>query len=198
VTSLDTTGVAGTIECSDLDNGEGSGTVSLEAAFDTGVIGGPAVSPTPTASLERPAAGTAHIRTTGMVESDMVLPVQVEMTKATDSGYELQFQDADLDTLNITLTVAGGEVTDAFVGLGVLGDTPFDPNYFADSWHTQCAVDMTSLDATGVAGTIDCTDLVNGDGTGMVSLQAAFDTGVIEAAMPSASPVAQPSASPAS
>jgi hypothetical protein len=148
------------------------------------------------ASPASPAPGTAHIRTTGMVEADLVLPVQVDRTVATDSGYDLRFQDHALDTLNISLTVTNGTVTDAFVAVGVPGTTIDEPAYFADFFHTQCAVDVMTLDATGVAGTIECTDLDNGEGSGTVSLQAAFDTGVIEATMPSPSPVAQPSASP--
>ena len=94
-----------------------------------------------------------------------------------------------LDTLNVSLTVTNGTVTDAFVAVGVPGTSIDEPAYFADFFHTQCAVEVTSMGATGVAGTIDCTDLDNGEGSGTVSLQAAFDTGVIATAAPSASPV---------
>lgn len=58
-----------------------------------------------------------------------------------------------------------GSVTDAFLGVGVPGTSIFEPAHFADFLHIQCAVTETTLDATGVAGTIDCTDLGNGDCT---------------------------------
>ena len=155
----------------------------------------PAASPAaPTSPLEVPAPGTAHIRTTGMVESDMVLPLQAAMTAATDSGYDLRFRDDALDTLNISLTVTNGTVSDAFVAVGVPGTTIDEPSYFADFLHTDCVVDVSTLDATGVTGTIDCTDLSNGEGSGSVSLQAAFSTGAIGA--PTASAPSAPSASP--
>ncbi len=132
--------------------------------------------------------GTAHIRTSGLVTADKVLTPQPGMTTITDSSAELRFQDATLDTLNISLSIDFRGVSDAFVGIGVPGTSIFEATYFADFLHTQCTTTVRTLDMTLVAGSITCTDLGNGDDTGAITLDATFDTGVIDVTARSASP----------
>ena len=110
------------------------------------------------------------------------------MTSVTDSGYELRFQDEQLDTLNITLTGGNGVLTDSFVGVGVPGTSIFEPAYFADFVHSQCQVTVTSLEPTDVAGSIECAELGNGDDTGTIDLTAEFSSGPIALPASSASP----------
>jgi hypothetical protein len=149
--------------------------------------GGPAASTSVAGSPSPLQPGTARIRTGGMVDAEMVLPIQPGMTTITDSAAEIRFQDATLDTLNISLTLDSRGVSDSFVGVGVPGTSIFEAGYFADFLHTQCVTTVTTLEMTRIAGTITCADLGNGDDSGTITLDAAFDTGVIGATAPSAS-----------
>jgi hypothetical protein len=148
------------------------------------------------------APGTALVSVTGDVETTLVLPLVPGTGTPTEDGYELRFQDATLDTLNVTLTVDAGLLADVFVGVGVPGTSIFDDAYFADFLHTQCVTDVVTLDATGVALAIDCAGLENGAGDTSVDLHVELTT--VGLPDPSGSPVvgsptpSGPASSPAS
>lgn len=132
------------------------------------------------------APGTALISVSGAVETTLVLPLVPGTAVPTDSGFELRFQDADRNTLNVTLTVDSGRVTDTFVGVGVPGTSIFDAAYFADFLHTQCTTQVVMLDATGVSAAVDCAGLENGAGDATIDLHAELTT--VGLPTPSASP----------
>lgn len=120
--------------------------------------------------------GTALVSATGDVETTLVLPILPETAAATETGFELRFQDADLDTLNVTFTVDTGRVRDTFVGVGVPGTSIFDEAYFADFLHTQCATQVVSFDASGIHAIIDCVGLENGAGDKVIDLHVELTT----------------------
>ena len=132
------------------------------------------------------APGTALISVSGDVEATLVLPILPETAAPTETGFELRFQDADLNTLNVTFTVDTARISDTFVGVGVPGTSIFDDLYFADFLHTQCITQTVSLDATSVYAAIDCAGLENGAGDKTVDLHAELTT--VGFALPSASP----------
>lgn len=132
------------------------------------------------------APGTALVTVSGDIEASLVLPLLPETASPTDTGFDLRFQDATLDTLNVTFTVDTGRVTDTFVGVGVPGTSIFDAAYFADFLHTQCATTVVSLDANGIHALIDCVGLENGAGDATIDLHAELTT--VGLASPSASP----------
>ncbi len=148
------------------------------------------------------APGTALISVTGDVETSLVLPILPDTAAPTEDGFELRFQDADLNTLNVTFTVDTAHISDTFVGVGVPGTSIFDDLYFADFVHTQCITQTVALDATSVYAVIDCAGLQNGAGDKAIDLHAELTT--VGLALPSASPsfvspvpsVPVPSASP--
>ena len=84
----------------------------------------PAGMPSPATSPAAIAPGTARLTTTGMVDvTDLVVPVVAGTVAPTDAGgFDLRFQDESRNTLLVTLTVVDGQVTDAFVGVGVPGE----------------------------------------------------------------------------
>ncbi len=149
----------------------------------------PAIAALPlTAAAQTLAPGTALITVTGDVEASLVLPILPDTAAPTENGFELRFQDADLDTLNVTFTVDTARISDTFVGVGVPGTSIFDDLYFADFLHTQCITQTVSLDATSVYAAIDCAGLQNGAGDKTIDLHAELTT--VGLALPSASPVA--------
>jgi hypothetical protein len=133
------------------------------------------------------APGSALINVTGAMETSLVLPILPETAAPTDTGFDLRFQDADLDTLNVTFTVDTGRVTDTFVGVGVPGTSIFDDAYFADFLHTQCTTQVVSLDAAGITAVIDCAGLENGAGDATIDLHVELTT--VGYVAPSASPM---------
>jgi hypothetical protein len=128
------------------------------------------------AAAQTLAPGTALISVTGAVEDTLELPVVPDTAAPTENGFELRFQDADLNTLNVTFTVDTGRVVDTFVGVGVPGTSIFDASYFADFLHTQCTTNVVSLDASGIYAAIDCVGLENGAGDASVDLHAELTT----------------------
>src|SRR5262245_28977708 len=156
------------------------------------VLGAALLAPVALANMAMPAAaqtlapGSALISVSGDVEGNWVLPVVPETVAPTADGFELQFQDDSLNTLNVTLTVDTGRISDTFVGVGVPGTSIFDDLYFADFLHTQCTTQTVALEPSAVYAAVDCTDLGNGAGDKTVDLHAEFTTvGLPE---PSASP----------
>src|SRR5262245_28903614 len=86
----------------------------------------------PISSPDGLAPGTARIVTTGDVALTIDLPQDPSSEYPTgDGSFDLLFKDAELNTLYVTLDVAGGTVTSAFVGVGVPGTSIADDTYFA-------------------------------------------------------------------
>jgi hypothetical protein len=139
-----------------------------------------------TAAAQTIAPGTALVSVTGDVETSLVLPILPETAVPTETGFDLRFQDAQLNTLNVTFTVDTARISDTFVGVGVPGTSIFDDLYFADFLHTQCITQTVSLDATSVYAVIDCADLENGAGDTHVDVHIELTT--VGYAAPSASP----------
>jgi hypothetical protein len=127
------------------------------------------------AAATAPAAGTATVQITGDVTMDVSIP-QEDSTEfpSEDGSFDLRWQDDDLNTLNVTLDIAGGEMTDAFVAVGVPGTTTSDEDYFADFLRTACEVELGRLDETVVEGTFSCPGLSNGAGTKTVDVTGSF------------------------
>jgi hypothetical protein len=142
-------------------------------------------------------AGRASVTATGDISLTVELPPDPDTTiPSGDGSFDLRYVDSELDTLLVTLTVAGGTVTDAFVGVGLPGTSIFEPDYFADFLHTQCQVEVTRLDASGVDGSFWCVGLENGEGTKTIDASGTFDLfAAAGAPEPSGSPV--PAGSPA-
>jgi hypothetical protein len=138
------------------------------------------------AAAQTIAPGTALISVSGDVETSMVLPILPDTAAPTENGFELRFQDADLNTLNVTFTMDTGRIADTFVGVGVPGTSIFDDLYFADYFHTQCLTQTVYLDATSVYAAIDCAGLENGAGDKTIDLHAELTT--VGLVSPSASP----------
>ena len=138
------------------------------------------------AAAQTIAPGTALISVSGDVETSKVLPILPDTAAPTEDGFELRFQDADLNTLNVTFTLDTGRIADTFVGVGVPGTSIFDDLYFADYFHTQCLTQTAYLDATSVYAAIDCAGLENGAGDKTIDLHAELTTVGLES--PSASP----------
>jgi hypothetical protein len=132
------------------------------------------------------APGSALISLSGDVEGNWVLPVVPDTVAPTADGFELQFQDDSLDTLNVTLTVDTGRISDTFVGVGVPGTSIWDDLYFADFLHTQCTTQTVVLEPSAVYAAVDCHELSNGNGDKTVDLHAEFTTVGLPA--PSGSP----------
>jgi hypothetical protein len=136
--------------------------------------------PTPTqqpteAAATAPAAGTATVQTTGDVTADVSVP-QEDSTEfpSEDGSFDLHWQDDELNTLNVTLDIAGGELADAFVAVGVPGTSIDDEDYFADFLRSACEVELGQLDETVVEGTFSCPGLTNGAGTKTVDVTGSF------------------------
>lgn len=148
----------------------------------------PAASP---ALREGPAA---HITTTGDITAELFLPFDPASELPTgDGSFDLRWQDDSLNTLIVTLDVAGGAVTSAFVGVGVPGTSIDEPTYFADFVRSQCDVRVDGLGTDSLTGTIDCAGLENamsGADAKTIDLTASFSAG----ASPVASPAPEPSA----
>jgi hypothetical protein len=120
----------------------------------------PSTAPSSSAGLLAP--GSARIATTGDVEASIDIPQDPSSAFPTgDGSFELVFKDAELNTLYVTLDLAEGMVTSAFVGVGVPGTSIVDDTYFADFFRSQCLVTLNQLDETAVAGEIACDDLEN-------------------------------------
>jgi hypothetical protein len=133
-------------------------------------------SPTSQATLAPVEDGTAAVVTTGDVATSVTLPYDRETSEfpTGDGSFDLRWQDAELNTLAVTLDITGGQVTSAFVGVGVPGTVIDDDTYFADFFRLQCDVQVTLLDAAGVEGTFDCPGLENGAGTQTIDATGAF------------------------
>jgi hypothetical protein len=153
----------------------------------------PAHSPVPERS-GAPVGSTAHVVTQGDVNADLVLPLDPDSELPTgDGSFDLRWQDEQLDTLVLTLDVSGGAVTSAFVAVGVPGTSIDDPDWYADFLRNGCDVNVTRMDASGVAGAISCKGLENaasGKDARSIDLDVQF------AASPPA-PVVTPSIAPA-
>ena len=141
-----------------------------------------------TAAAQTIAPGTALISVSGDIVANLVLPILPDTAAPTETGFDLRFQDADLNTLNVTFTVDTARISDTFVGVGVPGTSIFDDLYFADFFHTQCITQTVHLDATSVYAAIDCAGLENGAGDKTIDLHAELTT--VGLALPSASPSA--------
>lgn len=160
-----------------------------------------AQSPAAPASSAAPGASTpalregpaAHITTTGDITADRFLPFDPASELPTgDGSFDLRWQDADLNTLVLTLDVADGAITSAFVGVGLPGTSIADPTYFADFVRSQCDVTAIGLGTDSVTGTIDCAGLENamsGTDAQTIDLTASFSAG----ASPVTSPTPEPS-----
>lgn len=163
----------------------------------------PAIASLPLAAAAQTIApGTALVQVSGDVEASLVLPILPDTAAPTETGFDLRFQDADLNTLNVTFAVDTARIADTFVGVGVPGTSIFDDLYFADFLHTQCITQTVALDDTSVSAAIDCAGLENGAGDRSIDLHVELTT--VGYAPPSASPAAgspmpfapAPSASP--
>jgi hypothetical protein len=138
--------------------------------------GEPAPTDGPEPTLGAVEDGTAQVITSGDVTANVVLPMDVEMAEfpSGDGSFDLRWQDDELNTLNITIDVAAGEVTSAFVGIGVPGTAIVDDDYFADFLRLECEVDVSRMDATEVEGTFACLDISNGADTKAIDAIGSF------------------------
>jgi hypothetical protein len=118
--------------------------------------------------------GSARIRTSGAISTELVLPQVSEVFPEADGTFELQWQDVGLDTLNVSLDLAAGQLRSAFVAVGVPGTSIYDADYFADFVRTQCSVSLVRFDASAIEGTVSCNDLANADDDRTIDLEATF------------------------
>jgi hypothetical protein len=119
--------------------------------------------------------GTAHVVLSGSTNVELTLPfVPTGAFPSPDGSYELQWQDAGLNTLNLTLDLAGGTLTDGFVAVGAPGTSIFDTTYYADFFRTQCQLRVTRLEGAVVEGDFTCPGLTNSDDTATVDVTGEF------------------------
>jgi hypothetical protein len=118
---------------------------------------------------------------------------------AADGSFDMVFQDGQLDTLRVTIDLADGSVTSAFIAVGVPGTSIDDETYFADFFRSQCQVSLTRLDETAAQGAFRCDGLENAssDNPKSVNLQGEFYAIPTATASPGASGSPAPSASAA-
>lgn len=166
---LGTDALTGTIDCAGLENamsGADAKTIDLTASFSAGAS--PVASPDPEPSGEAVAPDTIRLIATGDIDADLVL-ARTDATTFVDSGTGsvLAFADADGNTVQIAFDIDDSQdppLTNAFVSIGLPGKSLFDPTYFPDALHTQCVLTPSRIEATQLAGQIDCTDLQSADG----------------------------------
>jgi hypothetical protein len=166
------------------------------APASAGPVASPAPSnvPAPVASSGPLQPGTAHVLLKGTTNADLTLPfVPSEVFPRADGSYDLQWQDSKLDTLNVTLDLAGGKLNSGFVAVGAPGTSIYDTAYYADFVRSQCLVAVTKLDAALVEGTFTCSQLENADGSGKVDASGQFSA---VAPPPSPSPAPSVAATP--
>jgi hypothetical protein len=121
------------------------------------------------------APGTAHVVLSGSTDAELTLPfVPTGTFPSPDGSFELQWQDAALDTLNITLDLAGGELSDGFVAVGAPGTSIFDSTYYADFFRSKCQLAVTRLEDTVVEGDFTCPGLTNADDSATVDVRGEF------------------------
>jgi hypothetical protein len=102
------------------------------------------------------------VTTTGDVAVTIHIPQDPSSEFPTgDGSFDLVFKDRDLNTLYVTLDLAAGSITSAFVGVGVPGTSVADDTYFPDFLRSQCLVGLSRLDETTAAGTLTCEGLEN-------------------------------------
>jgi hypothetical protein len=155
----------------------------------------PSAQESPSSSAGALEPGSAQVVTTGDLPATIELPQAAASEYPTgDGSFDLLFQDAELNTLLVTLDVASGQLTDAFVGVGLPGTSIYDETYFADFFRTNCEVAVSLLNAAAVQGTITCDELENASSESpmTIALEAQFHA-VPEA--PSPSPTTSPPAS---
>lgn len=136
------------------------------------------------------APGTAHVVMSGSTNIELTLSFVPSDTFPTpDGSYDLLWQDAELNTLNLTLDLAGGTLTDGFVAVGAPGTSIFDTTYYADFFRTQCQLAVTRLEDAVIEGDFTCSELANADDSAIVDVQGEFSA---VAPAPSGESAAQP------
>jgi hypothetical protein len=134
--------------------------------------------------------GTAHVVTAGDVAQDVVLPQSSVEFPGSDGSFDLQWQDASRNTLNLTLDLAAGEVVSSFAAVGVPGTSIVDAAYFADFLRDVCSLSV-EVAADSVMGRLECPGLSNADGTATIDLVADFSA-LAAPVTPSAGPSTPP------
>ncbi|MEA2348973.1 MAG: hypothetical protein QOG62_2760 [Thermoleophilaceae bacterium] len=115
--------------------------------------------------------------TTGDVTASLLLTYDREASEfptADGEGFDQLWTDANGNVLRMTLDMAGGELSSAFVAVGAPGTNVDDETYFADFVRSQCDVQLTRFDATEVAGTFDCVELGNFNDDMSIDAQGTF------------------------
>ena len=121
------------------------------------------------------APGTAHVVISGSTNVELTLPfVPTDTFPTPDGSYDLQWQDEELDTLNVTLDLAGGALSDGFVAVGAPGTSMFDTTYYADFFRSQCQLAVTRLEDAVVEGDFTCPQLANADDSATVDVTGQF------------------------
>jgi hypothetical protein len=172
-------------------------TVAMAADTTAAPGGSASAMPAPSTSPSLPVPSEAHIVVSGSINTELTLPFVPSGAFPTGTGsYELQWQDAGLNTLNVTLDMAGGALTSAFVAVGVPGTSIYDTSYFADFFRSQCQVAVTRLEEQAVEGTLACPGLKNADDTATVDVTGEFSARapLIPTSSPPASPMDSPTA----
>ena len=121
--------------------------------------------------------GEARVDVNGDVNESFTasLDPDAENTLTPCSGEsELTWVNEQGRRLTTTLTIEDGELTDAFVAIGLPGSSLFDKEYYPDALHTQCTVTVSKLDQAGVAGAIECEGLERADGQRSIDATATF------------------------
>lgn len=76
-----------------------------------------------------------------------------------DSQANLEYRSGEGQLLRLTLTFDEESLSDAFLAVGLGGDSIADEEYYPDAFHTQCAVTIESFDQTSVEGVFTCTEI---------------------------------------
>jgi hypothetical protein len=123
-----------------------------------------------------PGGSSAQVQASGDITTTLELPYVPGDSEfpAGDGSFDLVFMDESQNTLRLTLDIAGQQLTDAFVAVGLPGTGLDDATYFADFFRTQCEVSLSMLDATAVEGTFTCPGLENGAGDQTIDTSGSF------------------------
>lgn len=156
--------------------GEGDG-----GTVPTGTTGPTEPSPTTTAPAPSPlgeedltfSSGEASVTATGNEELDLTVPLEsaTYTGEAPDDEGELNAQwreDTGERGLYMTLTVEGGELTDAFVRVDG------EEQGYPDGFHTQCELEVSRMDEEAVEGTFTCDELPSFDGETAIDAEGTF------------------------
>jgi hypothetical protein len=150
--------------------------VAADTASTTAAPASPSPSDATTGTSPAPSLpGAAHAVISGSTNVELTLPfVPIDTFPSPDGTFELMWQDAELNTIYVTLDLAEGALVDGFVAVGAPGTSIYDTTYYADFFRSKCQLEVTRLEDAVVEGTFTCPQLTNADDSATVDVTGEF------------------------